>query len=261
MWHRLYAEASIPPGAGFVVWLAATDEAQPPAADATAAWHPHGFGRDIAALAAAAMGPHVPRAAWERAPSELPNHPGLAPWTPERERRGLFRRPDPERHRARAAPRRPLPVGAGRAVRRRPQRAGHRGPSCVCEPLRLCRALPGAALSRSRARRGRGIPRRAGRSDRPGARRRTGRRRQLHPPRSPRSSRPREPDLDAALRSRRAGRPPLAADGSGGRVGMAAGPRNDPRGRPRTGIDRDLPAAGHARRISSRASSRTSKAC
>ncbi len=90
VWHRLYAEASIPPGAGFVVWLAATDEAQPPAADATAAWHPHGFGRDIAALAPAAMGPHVPRAAWERARSELANHPGLAPWTPERERRGLF---------------------------------------------------------------------------------------------------------------------------------------------------------------------------
>ena len=36
------------------------------------------------------MGPHVPRASWEAAPSELPNHPGLAPWTPERERRGLF---------------------------------------------------------------------------------------------------------------------------------------------------------------------------
>jgi phage tail-like protein len=90
VWHRLYAEASIPPGTGFVVWLAATDEAQPPAPAATAEWHPHGFGRDIAALAPAAIGPQVPRAAWERAPSELPHHPGLGPWTPERERRGLF---------------------------------------------------------------------------------------------------------------------------------------------------------------------------
>jgi phage tail-like protein len=90
VWHRLYAEASIPPGSGFVVWLAATDQAEPPAAGATALWHPHGFGNDIAALAAHAMGPHVPRAAWERLPSELPGHPGLASWTPERDRRGLF---------------------------------------------------------------------------------------------------------------------------------------------------------------------------
>ena len=35
--------------------------------------------------------------------------------------------PDPERRRARAPARRPLPLGAGRAVRRRPRRAGHRG--------------------------------------------------------------------------------------------------------------------------------------
>jgi phage tail-like protein len=90
VWHRLYAEASIPAGTGFVVWLAATDEAEPPGDDDATAWHAHGFGRDIAALAPEAIGPHVPRAAWERAPSELPNHPGLAPWTPERDRRGLF---------------------------------------------------------------------------------------------------------------------------------------------------------------------------
>lgn len=90
VWHRVYAEAALPHGTGFVVWLAATDEAEPPAEDNAAAWHPHGFGRDIATLAPAAMGPHVPRASWERTPSELPNHPGLAPWTPERDRRGLF---------------------------------------------------------------------------------------------------------------------------------------------------------------------------
>ena len=90
VWHRLYAEAAIPPGTGFVVWLATTDEAEPPAADAMALWHPHGFGRDIATLASDAMRPQAPRAAWERARSELPGHPGLAPWKPERERRGLF---------------------------------------------------------------------------------------------------------------------------------------------------------------------------
>ena len=90
VWHRLYAEAAIPPGSGFVVWLAATDEAEPPAAAAAGVWHAHGFGRDIGTLAPDAMRAHVPRAAWERAASELPGHPGLTHWTPERERRGLF---------------------------------------------------------------------------------------------------------------------------------------------------------------------------
>lgn len=90
VWHRLYAEASIPPACGFVVWLAATDEPQPPADDAALAWHAHGFGREIADLAPEAMLPHVPRAAWDRSASELPHHPGLAHWTLERDRRGLF---------------------------------------------------------------------------------------------------------------------------------------------------------------------------
>jgi phage tail-like protein len=89
VWHRLYAEASIPAGCGFVVWLAATDEPQPPTPD-SASWHPHGFGRDIPALAPQAMTAHVPRAAWQRSPSELPGHPGLGPWEPDRDRRGLF---------------------------------------------------------------------------------------------------------------------------------------------------------------------------
>lgn len=89
VWHRLYAEASVPPGTGFVVWLAATDEPEPPSAEG-ASWHPHGFGRDIHTLAPHAMLAHVPHAAWDRAPSELPGHPGLAPWAPERDRRGLF---------------------------------------------------------------------------------------------------------------------------------------------------------------------------
>ena len=89
VWHRLNVEASIPAGTGFIVWAAASAEAEPPD-EAGDAWQPHGFGGSIAALAPQAFAGPVPRAAWERAPSELPGHPGLAPWTPERDRRGLF---------------------------------------------------------------------------------------------------------------------------------------------------------------------------
>ena len=88
VWHRLNAEASIPAATGFVVWAAASAEPVPP--DDGDAWQPHGFGAGIAALAPEAMAGPVPRAAWDRAPSELPGHPGLAPWAPERDRRGLF---------------------------------------------------------------------------------------------------------------------------------------------------------------------------
>lgn len=90
VWHRLYAEAAIPAHTGFTLWLAATNEARPPALSATQAWQPHGFGRDIAALDTAFSAPQLPRAAWERAPSELPGHPGLGPWSPEADIRGLF---------------------------------------------------------------------------------------------------------------------------------------------------------------------------
>ncbi|MDZ5461285.1 phage tail protein, partial [Azohydromonas lata] len=89
VWHRLFAEASIPEGCGFVVWLAATAGNAPPADD-DGAWQPHAFGQDVAALAGDALTRETPRAAWERGPSELPNHPGLARWTPQRGRRGLF---------------------------------------------------------------------------------------------------------------------------------------------------------------------------
>ena len=36
--YRLYAEAAIPAGTGFVVWLAATDQAEPPPVDRLDAW-------------------------------------------------------------------------------------------------------------------------------------------------------------------------------------------------------------------------------
>ncbi|MES2840136.1 MAG: phage tail protein [Pseudomonadota bacterium] len=89
-WHRVFMEASIPPACGVVVWLAATNDPQPPAPERLDAWHPHAFGRDVRGIDPAASGPHVPHAVWERAPSELPAHPGLAPWTPQRGLRGLF---------------------------------------------------------------------------------------------------------------------------------------------------------------------------
>ncbi|MDP2074333.1 phage tail protein [Hydrogenophaga sp.] len=89
-WHRVFMEASFPPACGVVVWLAATNDPQPPAPDRLDAWHPHAFGRDVRAIDPVASGPHVPHAVWEPAPSELPAHPGLAPWPPQRGLRGLF---------------------------------------------------------------------------------------------------------------------------------------------------------------------------
>ncbi|MDA8128542.1 MAG: phage tail protein [Betaproteobacteria bacterium] len=90
VWHRLYAEAAIPTHAGFVVWLAAGNEARPPDADDLTQWHAHGFGRDCASLDPALRAPHIPRASWERSSSELPGHPGLLGGAPQAGTRGLF---------------------------------------------------------------------------------------------------------------------------------------------------------------------------
>src|SRR5690606_2569986 len=43
VWHRVYAEARIPPGTGFLVWCAATAEPGPPPVDQADAWVPHAF--------------------------------------------------------------------------------------------------------------------------------------------------------------------------------------------------------------------------
>jgi len=86
VWHRLYAEASIPPRSGFIVWLAATAEPVPPTAGDADEWLPHRFGSGIPAVPE----PHVAEAAWEHFASELPNHPGLGPWPSEAGRVGLF---------------------------------------------------------------------------------------------------------------------------------------------------------------------------
>lgn len=90
VWHRLFAEAALPAHTGFVAWVAATNEAQPPAADDRLAWHPHGFGSDIASLDPALSAPQVPRAVWEPAASELPHHPGLLAGERVAGERGLF---------------------------------------------------------------------------------------------------------------------------------------------------------------------------
>ena len=85
VWHRLYAEARIPADCGFVVWLAATAEPSP---DGVVDWEPHVFGAVPAEELPA--GP-LPRAAWERLPSELPGHPGLGAWgAPQPGRAGLW---------------------------------------------------------------------------------------------------------------------------------------------------------------------------
>lgn len=90
VWHRLCAEAVIPPHCGFVVWLAATNVARPPADDDGTQWHPHAFGSEAAAIDDAARGPQVPCAAWDRAPSELAGHPGLLSGDRVPGQRGLF---------------------------------------------------------------------------------------------------------------------------------------------------------------------------
>jgi phage tail-like protein len=85
VWHRLYAEARLLPQTGFIAWLAATAEPQPPAPDAVDAWLPHPFG-DVPDTQVA----HIPSAAWENAASEIPHHPGVAQWPQERGRAGLW---------------------------------------------------------------------------------------------------------------------------------------------------------------------------
>ncbi|EHR71168.1 phage tail protein [Burkholderiales bacterium JOSHI_001] len=90
VWHRLYAEAAIPPYCGFIAWLATSNLPRPPEETDAGAWHPHAFGADVAALDPAARAPHLPRAAWDRAPSELPGHPGLLGGEPVAGARGLF---------------------------------------------------------------------------------------------------------------------------------------------------------------------------
>jgi phage tail-like protein len=84
VWHRLYLEASIPPGCSVTVSLAATDDLETVVREDD--WHEHRFGE----TGAAASDPAVPRGVWMRVASELPFHPGLLSCPAEPGRSGLF---------------------------------------------------------------------------------------------------------------------------------------------------------------------------
>ena len=77
VWHRLYAEASVPTGCAMIVWLAAGESTAPAftagAAGPRAGWYPHLIG-ERAALpveVADALPDGIPRAAWVEQPTEL----------------------------------------------------------------------------------------------------------------------------------------------------------------------------------------------
>ena len=85
VWHRLFTEARLPAGCGLVVWLAATAEPSP---ESASEWHAHLFGE---VPDEALPGGPLPRAVWQRQPSELPGHPGLGAWgAPQAGRAGLW---------------------------------------------------------------------------------------------------------------------------------------------------------------------------
>jgi phage tail-like protein len=85
IWHRLYLEAAIPRRCGVRVWLAATNDLNPPAIGAATGWHEHRFGAVPLAKSA-----DVPVGVWVSTPSELPFNPGLLGCAPEPHVEGLF---------------------------------------------------------------------------------------------------------------------------------------------------------------------------
>ena len=83
VWHRLYLEASIPPGCGVRVWLAASDKDAMPIGESE--WHQHRFGAVPEPPVAG-----VPTGAWVGVPSEIPFHQGLIACPRVKNRSGLF---------------------------------------------------------------------------------------------------------------------------------------------------------------------------
>jgi phage tail-like protein len=108
VWHRLYAEAHVPPGCAILVWLAAGDGGPPPFAtdldfDNRAArdgWFPLLIGgrEALPAEVQVQLAKDLPRAAWMREASEVPLGEGLLACEREPGVSGLFtalvQRPD-----------------------------------------------------------------------------------------------------------------------------------------------------------------------
>jgi phage tail-like protein len=85
VWHRLYIEADIPANCGIKVYLATSDDGEPPAEDDADVWYEHRFGEVFANGGGA-----IPRGAWVSTPSEIPFHPGLLHCESKKNRTGLF---------------------------------------------------------------------------------------------------------------------------------------------------------------------------
>jgi hypothetical protein len=141
VWHRLHAEAAIPPNCGFVVWLAATNEPR-------LRRRGRGAGRRCECTARAACGLGARRQRRAGPPRAARRRPCAGP--ARSVRRARAGQPP-----ARAPAHRPLVVAARGAARRRTQRPRHRRAARLGQPLRLRRKIPAACLPRDRVRRAR----------------------------------------------------------------------------------------------------------
>ena len=94
VWHRLYVEADIPPGTGFTLMLAASDDGDfgsdsKPIPEGE--WHPHHFGASRPdSSAGESTFDRGPLAAWMPQPSEIPGFSGFSGSESEKGRTGHF---------------------------------------------------------------------------------------------------------------------------------------------------------------------------
>jgi len=89
VWHRLFAEAIVPPRCGALLWLTASDRLAD-LVDPTATWYPHILGDADTASIPAAMLTGAPRAIWQSIPTEVTFAPTLLNMDPIKDRLGLF---------------------------------------------------------------------------------------------------------------------------------------------------------------------------
>jgi phage tail-like protein len=82
VWHRLYLEAIIPSGCGFVISIGATNDPLP---NSDPEWYDHYFGD-----ASEESQYSLVKGAWIPETSEIPHHPGLLQISPVQDRCGLF---------------------------------------------------------------------------------------------------------------------------------------------------------------------------